>query len=377
MANIFDYFLWRGDLTFDHSPFNPVDNIILSQLSYLPLDGIVPGPDANAKISVEQTAALFAQKLADNTLAYPLIFKEDPAFMDALGRSDRFRNCELHRYVSYMDIVEEKQFSALCVSLEGCTFIAYRGTDASLVGWKEDFNMSFSTVIPAQLEAVSYLEKAAENLSGPLLTGGHSKGGNLSIYAASSCAQEIQDRITAVYSNDAPGFHRSFIESGGFLKIRQRIHSFVPQSSVIGMLFERGNDYAVVKSTQTGIFQHDLYSWQITHNNMIRLDSIDQGSRFIDKTLREWLGNLDNEHRREFSDALYGILNHAEIKSFSELGADWLNPAIRMIQSLGNIDSTTRKNIGKILGALFEAARNNIGTLLPVPEKKPPAQIGL
>jgi hypothetical protein len=373
MANIFDYFLWRGDLTFNQSPFNPVDNIILSQLSYLPLDGIVPGPDASMGISIGQASALFAKKLAGNALAYPLIFKEDPAFMDAIGRSDRFKNCELHRYVSYMDIVEEKQFSALCVNMDDCTFVAYRGTDASLVGWKEDFNMSFSSVVPAQTEAVSYLEKAAKNISGSFLTGGHSKGGNLAIYAASSCAQETQDRINAVFSNDAPGFHRSFIESDGFLKMRQRIHSFVPQSSVIGMLLEHGNDYAVVKSTQTGIFQHDLYSWQISHNDMVRLDSVDQGSRFIDKTLREWLGSLDSEHLREFSDALYGILNHAEIKSFSELGADWLNPAIRMIQSLGNIDRTTRKNIGKILGALFEAARNNINTLLPLPEKKPPA----
>jgi hypothetical protein len=239
------------------------------------------------------------------------------------------------------------------------------------VGWKEDFNMSFSTVIPAQREAVSYLERAAKKIGGSLLTGGHSKGGNLAIYAASCCADSIQDRITAVYSNDAPGFHRSFIKSDGFLKMRKRIHSFVPQSSVIGMLFEHGNDYAVVKSTQMGIFQHELYSWNITHNDIVRLDSVDQGSRFIDKTLREWLGNLDSEHLREFSEALYSILNHAEIKSFSELGADWFNPAIRMIQSFGNLDRTTRKNIDKVLGSLFEAARNNINTLLPLPEKKP------
>jgi hypothetical protein len=371
MANIFDYLVWRGDLTFDHSPFNPVDNIILSQLAYLPLDGIVPGPDAYVGVTVRQTAALFSEKLSLNALAYPLIFKEDPAFMEAIGRSDRFKNCELHRYVSYMDIVEEKQFSALCVNMGDRTFIAYRGTDASLVGWKEDFNMSFSTVIPAQLEAVSYLEKAGKRISGPLLTGGHSKGGNLAIYAASSCSKEIQDRIAAVYSNDAPGFHRSFIESDGFRAVRQRIHSFVPQSSVVGMLFEHGNEYAVVKSKQTGIFQHDLYSWDITYNDMVRIDSVDLGSRFVDKTLREWLDSLDNEHRREFSDTLYGILNSAEIKSFSELEADWLNPAIRMIQSLGNLDSTTRKNMGKVLGVLFEAAKNNIGTLFPPPEKKP------
>jgi hypothetical protein len=370
MANIFDYLAWRGDLTFEQSPFNPVDNVILSQLSYLPLDGIVPGPDGDAGITVAQTAVLFAEKLAADALAYPVIFKEDPDFIDAIGHSDRFRNCKLCDYVNQVDLVQEKQFSALCIQWGDVTFIAYRGTDVSVVGWKEDFKMNFSDAIPAQIEAVSYLEKIAAKTVGTLLLGGHSKGGNLAIYAASSCTRETQDRITAVYSNDAPGFHSPFFESDGFRKVRQRIFSFVPQTSIIGLLFEHGNDYAVVKSAQKGIFQHDQYTWEITHNDMIRVDGVDQGSRFINKTLREWIKSLDDEHLRVFSDTLFGVLNAAEIKSFTELGADWFNASGRLIQSYGNVDSVTKKNIGKILGALFEAAKNNIGTLFPPPEKK-------
>jgi hypothetical protein len=372
MANIFDYLVWRGDLTFDNSPFNPVDNIILSQLAYLPLDGIVPGPDAGGGISVGQTAALFAEKLDGNSLAYPVIFKEDPAFIEAIGRSDRFRNCKLCDYVNQVDIVQEKQFSALCIHWGDSTFIAYRGTDVSVVGWKEAFKMSFSDAIPAQIEAVSYLEKMAAKTAGSLMLGGHSKGGNLAIYAASSCAKKTQDRIAAVYSNDAPGFHKRFFESGGFRGVRQRIFSFIPQTSIIGLLFEHKNDYAVVKSTQKGIFQHDQYTWEITHNDMVRVDRVDQGSRFINKTLREWIRSLDDEHIRVFSDTLFGVLNDAEIKSFTEFGEDWINAAGRTIQSYGNIDSVTKKNIGKVLSALFKAATNNIGTLLPVPDKKPP-----
>ena len=373
MANIFDYLAWRGDLSFDQSPFNPVDNIILSQLSYLPLDGIVPGPDKNTGLSIGQTAALFARKMADNDLAGPVIFKEDPDFLDTLGRCDRFKNCELCDYVNQVDRVKEKQFSALCIHCGAFTFIAYRGTDVSVVGWKEDFKMNFSEAIPAQIEAVSYLEKIAAKTAGPLLMGGFSKGGNLAIYAASSCVKETRDRIAAVYSNDAPGFHRHFFESDGFRAVRQRIFSFVPQTSIIGLLFEHGNDYAVVKSAQKGIFQHDQYTWEITHNDMVRVDRVDQGSRFINKTLREWIKSLDDEHIRVFSDTLFGVLNDAEIKSFAELGEDWFNATGRMIQSYGNVDSVTKKNIGKVLSALFKAATNNIGTLFPGQKKKPPA----
>jgi hypothetical protein len=365
MANIFDYLSWRGDLTFEHSPFNPVDNIILSQLTYLAWDGIVPGPDDDAGITIAQAAAIFLKKQADNVLSGPVIFKEDPSLIDVLSRANRFKDCILYNYVNQIDIVQEKQFSALCINLGASTFIAYRGTDVSVVGWKEDFKMNFSDAIPAQLEAVSYLEKVAKKTTGPLLLGGHSKGGNLAIYAASLCAKEIQNRITAIYSNDSPGFHSEFFETDGYCDVRQRIYSFVPQTSIIGLLFEHGNEYTVVKSKQKGIFQHDQYTWEITYNDLIRLDRVDQGSRFINKTLREWIRSLDDEHIRVFTDTLFGVINDAEIKSFTEFGEDWLNATGRMIQSYGHIDPDTKRNVGKVLAAFFKAATNNINTLLP------------
>jgi hypothetical protein len=360
MADIFDYLLWRGDLSFENAPFNPVDNIILSQLAYLPLDGIVPGPDENAGITVASAAGSFADKLAANGLQGPVIFKKDPAFMLALGQADRFKDCLLYRYVNLIDVNREEQFSAFCINHDGLTSVVYRGTDATVVGWKENFNMSFSEAVPSQLAAVSYLEEAAEKTKGPLFLCGHSKGGNLAIYAAAACSKKIQKRIAGIYTNDAPGFHRRFIESDGFCEIKQHIHSFIPQSSIVGMLFEHGNNYTVIKSSQTGILQHELYSWDVTHNDMVRLDDVDQGSRFAAKTLREWIDGLDNERRRQLSETLFGILHDAEIKSFSEHGADWPKAAVRMIQSLGSIDHATKDSIHQIMASLFMAARNNI-----------------
>jgi len=367
MANIFDYLSWRGDIGFAQSPFNPVDNIIFCQLSYLPLDGIVPGPEEKNGITIARAADIFAERLSDD--AFPqrqaVMFKEDPAFFSALGSSNRFRNCELRGYVNQIDVAVEKQFSA--ISITGCAdacLIVYRGTDSNFVGWKEDFNMCFSDAVPAQIEAVRYLEKMAGIIKGPLLIGGHSKGGNLAVYAASFCDKKIRRRVVGIYSNDAPGFQRRVIESEGYQAVKEHIRSFIPRSSVVGMLLEHGTGYSVIKSSESGLMQHDLYSWEVTYNDFVYADKVTQGSLFIDKTLREWINNLDYDSRERFIEALYTILNSAQVKSIPELTGDWLKAAVRMIQSLGNIDESTKTLIRNTLSALFQAARNNIDTLL-------------
>jgi len=370
MANLFDYLKWRGDLEFRKSPLNPVDSVILCQLSYLPLDGIVPAPGDKNGISVSLAANMLNEKLQnDSDFKSRLMYKDDPQLLSALASSNRFGKCHLFGYVNHIDTDREVQFSAVCVHTNnGRCFIAFRGTDFTFVGWKEDFNMSFKEVIPAQIEAVNYLERMASVIKGPLQLGGHSKGGNLAVYAAANCQRKIQKRITEIYSNDAPGFHKNVIASEGFAAIKDRVRSFVPQDSVVGMLLEHGCDYTVIKSSQVGLLQHDLYSWEMTHNNMVQLDNVTLGSRFVDKTVRDWIDSLDKEHREQFFEALYSILSASEAKSIPELESTWLKAMGRIIKSLSSIDEPTRNIINKTLGELFNAARRNIDTLLK-PEK--------
>jgi hypothetical protein len=310
----------------------------------------------------------------DSALRQAMMFKNDPDFISALGQTARFGGCELHRFVNHIDVSQEKQFAAVTVILgDGSAFIAYRGTDATLVGWKEDFNMGFSEVVPAQIEAVSYLENTARQTRCPLRTGGHSKGGNLAVYAAAFSGEKNRRRIIEIYNNDGPGFHRQVIESDGFRDIQSRVRSFVPQSSVVGMLLEHREEYTVIKSSQIGIMQHDLYSWEVTHNDMVRLDRVTQESRFVDQTLREWINGLDSERRRQFADTLYTILSAAQAKSIPELTTDWFKSAGRILRSIKNIDDSTRTLMSKTLAALLHAARNNINTLLPGIAKPPDA----
>jgi hypothetical protein len=352
-----------------------VDNIILTHVSYLPLDNIVPGIEDDKSITIAGAAKIFGKAILKNPDAFEsfLISKQDPDFFDALSVSARFGDMGLAGFVNQIDPDQEKQFAALTILTgDGSSFITYRGTDNSLVGWKEDLNMTFAAEVPAQREAVLYLEKMAKQISGPLRAGGHSKGGNLAVYAAAFCSSRVRKRITEIYCNDAPGFSSRVVSSEGYRAIQEKIISFVPESSVVGMLFEHGEDYTVVKSTQTGLLQHDIYSWEVTYNDVVRLDKVDKQSRFIDRTIREWIASLDREQRRGFVEAIYTILSSTEASSIPELTADWFKSAPLMIQSLANISETSRDMVFKTLGALFQAARNNIDALLPPPKKKNP-----
>ncbi|MDR1837374.1 MAG: DUF2974 domain-containing protein [Treponema sp.] len=363
MADLFDYIKWRGDLDFTQSPFNTVDFLIFSQISYLPLDGIVPHPSEKNGISIDLALNTLKEKLQNGNKRPILIFRDDTDFINALVSSNRFRNCQLLGYVNQIDTELECQFSALCIHTGRSCVAVYRGTDYSFVAWKEDLNMGFMEIIPSQTEAVKYLEKMAALVKCPLYIAGHSKGGNLAIYAASFCSKKIQRRIRDIYSYDAPGFYERVIYSKGFSSIREKIHSFIPQSSVVGMLLERGSNYTVVKSSQTGLMQHSLFSWEVTHNDLVNLEKITPGSRFVDKTLREWLSGLDNERREQFIEAMYTILSASEAKSLNELEISWVTSVGKIIKSIGNIDDSTRKLIGKTFIELLRCAGRNIDTL--------------
>jgi hypothetical protein len=360
---MFDYIKWRGDLDFNVSPFNPVDNIIFSQLSYLTLDGIVPGPEDKEGISIDLAVRVYDEKSRQPGFKLSSVFKEDHELIRALGASRRFGNCQLFGYVNHFDEDREIQFSAVCIytSDDHC-FVTYRGTDSSIVGWKEDFNMCFKDVIPSQLEAVDYLEKMASRINGFMRVGGHSKGGNLAIYAASNCGDKIQKRITGVYSNDSPGFNKKFIYSDGYNAIKDKISFYVPQSSIIGMFMEHGADYTVINSNENGLMQHNLYSWDVAYNDLVQAEKSTIGSKFINNTLREWLSNLDNERREDFIEALYHILTVADIKSVSELETSWFSLAGRVFKSLNTVEESKRKLIRRTLRELIRSAGRNFET---------------
>ncbi|HKL85584.1 MAG TPA: DUF2974 domain-containing protein [Treponemataceae bacterium] len=358
MANILDYIKWRGDISITASPFNAVDGLILSVLSYIPFEGIV-----TEKIEKSQKKGILlseaAKQFSSKTIDAKLIRNEkDIELFQSLSQAPRFANLRLSFYINKTDLEEEKQFSAITISLPDSTsFIAYRGTDLTLVGWKEDFNMSFRCPVPSQTEAVLYLSEVASHVKGKLRLGGHSKGGNLAVYAAAFCDTKIQKRIIEVFNNDGPGFEESVIQKKGYKRVEDRLFAFVPESSIIGMLLEHNEEYIIVHSTVSGgLMQHDPFSWSVEGADFIRKTEVRNSSLFVNKTIKDWVAATTPEQRELFIDALWEIIGSTKATNLTDFTKDWFKHAIAVNRSLKTLDEGTKKMLHETLGLLFSTA---------------------
>lgn len=291
MANIFDYMQWR-DIEIEKVEFNEIDALILSRLSYFPFDNLM---EEDEEITVKQSYKRYKQKGKKGNI----LQKEDLELFEVLAKSKRFGNVKVTQYINKIDFEEEKQFSAITILLPDKTiFVSYRGTDNTLVAWKEDFNMSFTESVPAQKDAIIYLENIAKKYKEKLRVGGHSKGGHLAMYASSFCDSKIKKRIIQIYNNDGPGLYEKAIESKEYQEIVEKIHTYMPQTSIFGRMLNHKEKITIIKSTQTGVMQHDLYSWQVLGDKFIESE-ITVYSEFVDKTLTNWVKEVSPEKRRK------------------------------------------------------------------------------
>ncbi|HWQ88717.1 MAG TPA: Mbeg1-like protein, partial [Desulfitobacteriaceae bacterium] len=260
-----------------------------------------------------------------------------------------------------IDVQAEKQFSALTYLLDDKTaYIAYRGTDSSFVGWKEDFNMTFISPVPSQEEGVAYLNTLGEMISGDLLLGGHSKGGNIAIYSAINCNSSVQNKITQVFCHDAPGFRKEVLSSGNYLNMQDRIYNTIPQSSVIGMLLQHFGNYSVVKSNRIGIMQHDPYSWLIDGDDFQYVQRVNSSAIFKNKTLDDWLSALDDKKRELFIDTLYQVVKASEAETYFDLTEDWRKRSIAVLDAIKDIDEEIKRFVRQTIGDLFVYALKNL-----------------
>lgn len=336
MGNIMDYLDWRGDIKLDHSPFNEVDNLILSQLVYINFDYIVPARWSDAAITVKEAAERYFILYSEEQIQqFSYLIRISIPLLRKLAQCPRFASAKLCKFESIIDLDRTKQFAAMHIELEdGTTFIAYRGTDNSIVGWKENFNMTVSMPVAAQYEALRYLEDTVEQGEVQLRLGGHSKGGNLAIYAAVKCASDIKQRIIEVYNNDGPGFDSQMIKSEAYQQMRQRIRTIVPQMSIVGQLLEHEVEYTVVQSHMSLLMQHETFSWEVLGNSFVKEETLGKKSELLDITLKSWLGQLDKTERQQFVSALFHVFEVGDIRTFEDLGrAKWkqINEMIRAL----------------------------------------------
>ena len=352
MMNIFDYLTWRGDLPLEASPFCEVDGAVLARISYLPLEHVMSDGE---RITL---AAAAERMLALPDVENTVLQREDVEFMRALADTIRFGRAELFMCESRIDTETQTQFSAISADFgDGALYIAFRGTDNTLVGWKEDLNMGFVFPVPSQTAALDYTVSAAEKHTGDIVLAGHSKGGNLALYAAVFCPAEVQDRIRAVYNYDGPGFDGKVIDTDGYRRVSERVKTFVPQSSVVGMLLGHEEDYITVHSERVGIMQHDIYSWEVVCNRFVYLEGTDSSSVFVDHTLKAWIAGMDHAEREKFIDAIYNVITDTNASTLRDISENPYASVRSMFSSLKNLDEETRNAVTQALTLLLRSTK--------------------
>ena len=359
MGTVLDYLKEYGDYTLEEKPFSEVDSLILSQFSYLKFDGMAPGPkDGRAAVSLEE---LMEHEKYDSMYADERYRKDNTALFLGMYRSRRFRDTRIYNYVNQIDLDNEMQFSAVTILLpNGICYVAFRGTDETIVGWKEDLNLAFSGPVPGQRMSVEYLECAAGTIEGDFYMGGHSKGGNLAVYAAMNCAKEVRDRILMIYDQDGPGFRPEVRKQGDYEGIAGRIRKTVPRSSLVGMLLYSDGEYEVVESKTIGLAQHNPYTWLVRDDTFQIVNEIHSGRKFMDEALNQWILSLSQEEMHIFVDTFYQVVLASETDNLIDFTANWAKSLHKIGTALKEIDPQTGKAIIQIMRALFEIVSSNV-----------------
>lgn len=348
--NILTYLKWRGDLTIQQDPLNEIDGLIFSELSYLRLDGIVPEVGKEEGITIQEANHKY-QKTKQKLMYYA----EKEVLFEQMAQSRRYRDMTLYHYVSTIDLESQQQFAAMHIGVApGQTFIVFRGTDSTVVGWKEDCNMSYMMPVPAQQAAVDYVEATVKGLFKKYYLGGHSKGGNLAIYSAVFSNPKFQRKIAGVYSYDGPGFNRTMVKDEAYLAVKDRIHAFVPEESIVGLLMEHEEDYSVVKSQQMGILQHEGLFWKVSGNKFELADELHPKSQELSDAIRSFLQKVTAEEKKELVDAFFAVFENAGVVDFGDLLSIDAKMAAALLRAVAKVPKESRELIGKLIKLLVE-----------------------
>lgn len=351
MGNIMDYISWRGDLSFEQSQFNEVDNLILACFSYVNLDGI-SAVTKQKGIGLKKLTKEFMKLHTMKELEADKSFiRLAPFMMMEMAKSVRFGKCVVRNYVNDIVTEAEQQFAAMEIVLEdGTSYVSFRGTDDTIIGWKEDFNLS-TGVVPAQKRAIEYLQKISGHTDGMLRVGGHSKGGNLAIYGSVMC-KSAHEKILEIYSNDGPGFSREFQELPETKEMMPKIIRIIPEYSIIGTLLEHEKEPVIVASSSKGLLQHDAFSWEVQGPALVRRDSLNKTAlRFIE-ILHKWIDGMDTEQKRLLIEDLFATLQASGYENLSEVQSGGLKSLAAMVKRVEKFAPESRGMMQELLTAI-------------------------
>ena len=353
---LLDYLQWRNDVPLSISPFNEVDNVIFSYLSYIDFRDLKE--DWNGFFDLRDLFRDFCEKhsleeietIGEFTERAPLLLKE-------MMEGERFSATKVGYYAEDFDKDKVKQFAALVFLLpDGRNYISFRGTDKTITGWKEDFLMSCQSETAGAKEAVEYFNKIAPVLEGELILGGHSKGGNFAMYAAAFCEAEYKERIVQVYNNDGPGFREEVIQTPEFQEILPKISTIAPQSSIIGQLLSNPAKQHVIHSTAKGILQHDAMTWEAEKDCLVTSE-LDELSEYTKTTLGSWLESMDDETRESLCTTAFSLIESTKSETFIEFSGNLMKNMETIWKEMGKLPEEKKKEIMNALSNLMESSK--------------------
>lgn len=351
MKNMLDYIKEFGHVSFEERAFSEIDALVLTELEYLPLEKVVPS-DENGEnfVTVKEIAEYMQEHKQELFDENPMmITQERHEVSQVIVDAPRFQSLKFFGVVSVWDKDTTKQFAAVTVEVEpSVRLVVFRGTDETLIGWKEDFLMTYSPLVAAQTDAKEYLAKQASLFDGDLMVSGHSKGGNLAIYAAATQEEDVQLRIVDIFCFDSPGLYRSVLETKGYQNIVPLAMRYIPQDSLVGLMLESEVPYVIVKSNATGAMQHSAMTWEIEDGQFIKMEKLTKNSQLNDQTFKKWTESVSDEELELFWNVFFELLFSVGIDTVNDLYGQFMHYVQEFLKAAGDMDEEKRELLTRI-----------------------------
>lgn len=382
MKNMLDYIKEFGHVSFEERAFSEIDALVLTELEYLPLEKVVPS-DENGEnfVTVKEIAEYMQEHKQELFDENPMMITEERhEVSQVIADAPRFQSLKFFGVVSVWDKDTTKQFAAVTVEVEpSVRLVVFRGTDETLIGWKEDFLMTYSPLVAAQTDAKEYLAKQASLWGGDLMISGHSKGGNLAIYAAATQEEDVQLRIVDIFCFDSPGLYRSVLETKGYQNIVPLAMRYIPQDSLVGLMLESEVPYVIVKSNATGAMQHSAMTWEIEDGQFIKMEKLTKNSQLNDQTFKKWTESVSDEELELFWNVFFELLFSVGIDTVNDLYGQFMHYVQEFLKAAGNMDEEKRELLTRIalllVSTRFEVWKDSLDMSEMVPFELPEVKL--
>lgn len=382
MKNMLDYIKEFGHVSFEERAFSEIDAIVLTELEYLPLEKVVPS-DENGEnfVTVKEIAEYMQEHKQELFDENPMmITQEQHEVSQVIADAPRFQSLKFFGVVSVWDKDTTKQFAAVTVEVEpSVRLVIFRGTDDTLIGWKEDFLMTYSPLVAAQTDAKEYLAKQASLWDGDLMISGHSKGGNLAIYAAATQEEDVQLRIVDIFCFDSPGLYRSVLETKGYQNIVPLAMRYIPQDSLVGLMLESEVPYVIVKSNATGAMQHSAMTWEIEDGQFIKMEKLTKNSQLNDQTFKKWTESVSDEELELFWNVFFELLFSVGIDTVNDLYGQFMHYVQEFLKAAGDMDEEKREVLIRValllVSTRFEVWKASLDMSEMVPFEMPEVKL--